>query len=143
MQLIGVVRICRDAVLRQVPNGDPVINLALAYNYGKKDQSGNKPGQFIDASLWGKQATALEQYLLKGKLLCVTINDVHMESYQSQGAEKWKLVGNITNLEFAGENKPTQQTPVPAQKPAQNQSRTAQSNRKPEPNFDDLEDLPF
>jgi len=145
MQLIGLVRIGRDAVLRMTPGGDPVINLALAYNFGKKDQqSGNKPSQWVDAALWGKQAEALEQYLLKGKLLSVTIDDIHMESYQSQGAEKWKLVGRISNLEFAGENKPAQQAQSTQQRPANNQQRPGQQRRSPEPNFeDDPDSIPF
>jgi len=140
MQLIGLTRIGRDCVLRRTPAGDAVINLALAYNYGKKDQSGNKTSQWIDASLWGKQAEALEQYLGKGKLLHVTVDDVHMESYQSNGAEKWKLVGRVTNLEFAGENKSAQSAPAPQSKQA---PRPPQNQSRPSPNFDDLEDPPF
>jgi hypothetical protein len=34
--LAGLFRIARDAELRSLPDGTPVINLALAYDYGTK-----------------------------------------------------------------------------------------------------------
>jgi single-strand DNA-binding protein len=149
MQLIGLARIGRDAVLRRTPAGDAVINLALAYNYGKKDQNGNKPSQWVDGSLWGAQAEAMEQYLLKGQLLCVTIEGVHMESYQSGGVEKWKLVGIINKLEFAGRN-PNESAPAPAQQKApapqqnRNQSQQRPAQSRPAPNFSNMDDdIPF
>ena len=140
MQLIGLVRLGRDAEVRTTPAGKSVANLALAYNYGRKGDDGNRPSQWIDGSLWGDQATALAQYLTKGKQLCVTINEVHIEEYQNQstGEKRSKFVGIISNLEFAGNN--ASDKPAQSAAPAQ---RTVQQSR-PAPNFSDMDDdIPF
>ena len=53
MYLHGLCRLGRDAELRYLTDGTPVLGMALAYNYGKKDDQGNRPTQWIDASLFG------------------------------------------------------------------------------------------
>src|SRR5438270_380965 len=42
IQTIGLATLGRDAELRRTPNGEAVTNLSLAFNYGRKDQSGQK-----------------------------------------------------------------------------------------------------
>ena len=65
--ITGAFRLGRDAELRYTPGkNEPVINLALAFNWGQKGEDGNRPSQWIEASLWGKRAEALAPYLLKG-----------------------------------------------------------------------------
>jgi single-strand DNA-binding protein len=86
-QIVGVFRIGKDAVLRQTDNSS-VINLALASNYGKKDREGNRNTQWIDASLWGKRAESLEQYLLKGQQVYCVISEPHMETYETRDGGK-------------------------------------------------------
>jgi len=142
-QLVGVLRIGRDAELRSAGQTS-VINLALAYNYGKKESGGDKPTQWIDASLWGKRAEALEQYLLKGQQVYAVINDVHIETYDKRdGGTASKLVGVISDIELvggrpqqSGERREREERPAPrreAPKPAPAQS-----------GFDDIDDdIPF
>ncbi|WP_262405552.1 single-stranded DNA-binding protein [Pseudomonas fluorescens] len=64
--LTDIGRLGRDAELRYTPNGDAVCNLALACEYARKGQDGKRPPQWIDATLWGKQAETMAPYLLKG-----------------------------------------------------------------------------
>lgn len=124
MQLIGLARLGRDAELRKTQGGDSVCSLSLAFNYGRKAQDGNKPTQWVEGTLWGKQAEALEQYLLKGKLVCVTIDEPHIETFEGRNGTGHKLTGRISSLEFAGggEGQQRQQAPAqsaaPAQRPA-------------------------
>lgn len=94
----------RDAELRYTQNQTPVASLALAYSYGIKDQAtGNRPTQWIEASLWGKQAEALAQYLTKGTKLMVSLKDVHIESYpKKDGTQGTKLVATAADIHFAG-----------------------------------------
>ena len=128
MQLIGIARLGRDAELRHTANGDAVCSLSLAFNYGRKVQDGNKPKQWIEGSLWGKQAEALAQYLLKGKLVCVTIDDPHIEEFQKRdGGAGVKLTGRISALEFAGGGD-SQQRQAPAAAPAPSQHQQAKQN---------------
>ena len=138
----------RDAELCFTQQGTPVCSLALAYNYGQKDQQGYYPTQWVDAALWGKQAEALAQYLVKGTRLSLSLTDVHIETYQkNDGTQGVKLAANVVqgSLKFASRKsdnqqqaqhtpqQPVQQAQAPKQAPApQNQFAN---------DFDD--DVPF
>ena len=128
MILTGLVRLGRDAVLRYMPDGTPVANMALAYNYGQKDQDGKRPAQWIEAALWGKRAEALAPHLTKGTALDVVLEDVHLEEWVRQDGTpgKPKLAGRVLNVEFAGHapergaepRAPASAPPAPAAAPA-------------------------
>ena len=145
-QLVGVFRIGKDAELRQTDR-DSVINLALAYNYGRKGADGNKPTQWLDATLWGKRAEALEQYLVKGQQVYAVINDAHIETFEKRdGGSGFKLTGTIGEIELVG-GKP--------QGSGERQERAPAARREPERRapaakpaaqggFDDMDDdIPF
>ena len=96
-------RLGRDAEVRYLTDGTAVANLALAVNYGRKGQDGNRPTQWYEASLWAKAAEAAAQYLTKGKLIVATLEDVHIEEFKAKdGTQKSKLVGRVMKFEFAG-----------------------------------------
>ena len=101
-QMFGVARIGRDAEVRYTAGGDAVVSLSLAFEYGKKVDN-KKPVQWVDVALWGKRGEAMAPYLLKGQQVGVTLDEVHIETFtkadQSQG---FKLVGRVSNIEFAG-----------------------------------------
>ena len=138
MQLIGLARLGRDAELRKTQGGESVCSLSLAFNYGRKPQDGTKPTQWVEGTLWGKQAEALEQYLLKGKLLCVTIDEPHIETFDGRNGTGHKLTGRISSLEFAGGGEGQQRQSAPAQAPA---ARPAPAPAAPPADMDD--DIPF
>ena len=143
-QLVGVFRIGEDAVVRYTQSGEPVAGLLLAYNHGRKGDDGKRPSQWISASLWGKRAEAMAQYLTKGSQIYCVINDPHIETYQKKdGGEGFKLAGSIVEIEFAGGGQNQGQRQAPEQggeyKPAP--QRNAQGGK---PSFDDLgSDIPF
>ena len=64
----------RDAELRYTPAGDAVATLNLACSETWKDKQGQKQErtEWVRIVLWGKTAEALQQYLTKGKQVCVT-----------------------------------------------------------------------
>lgn len=139
MQAFGLARIGRDAEVRFTPKGEAVANLSLAFTYGRKGDDGKRPTQWVDGSLWGKRAEALAQYLTKGTLLAVTLEDVAIETFtKADGTPSSKLVARVTNVELAGS--PTQaQKPAPAPAPAPKPTKPAPSN-----SFDDMDDdTPF
>jgi single-strand DNA-binding protein len=146
--LTDVGRIGRDAELRFTPSGDPVINLALACDYGRKGQDGKRPTQWVDATLWGKQAEAMAPYLLKGQQLYFTMEDAHIETYaKTGGGEGFKLTGKIILIKFVGSppqaaNQPQQQS-RPQQQPRQQAANRPAQNQQAAPpdSFDD--DTPF
>ncbi|PTW84013.1 single-stranded DNA-binding protein [Achromobacter mucicolens] len=145
-QLFGLARIGRDAVVRHTQGGEPVANLALAFAYGKKDADGKRPTQWVDASLWGQRAEALAPYLTVGVKVSVTIDEVHIETYERQGGERGaKLVGRVSNIEFGGA--PAQQQPAAAEPPRQQSHQAAQrgaAQPSPASTLADMsDDVPF
>ena len=148
MILTALARLGRDAELRFTPSGEPVANLALAVNYGRKGDDGNRPTEWISASLWGKRAESLTPHLTKGTLLYVVIEEPHIETYQGKNGPGSKLVGRVTSLEFAGGKKDGDAAPRQSS-PAQQQQSAPQSGQRPAPaqsnsGFGDFsDDIPF
>ena len=123
MQLIGLVRLGRDAELRHTANGDAVLQMAMAYNYGKK---ADKLTQWIDASMWGERAEKLAPYMLKGTALCVTLSDVHVHLYaKSDGTQAASIRAKVSDVEFASKpegsakNAAPKPTPKPEREPGE------------------------
>lgn len=147
--LIGVFRLGRDAEIRYLPGGEAVANLSLAFNFGKKDTSGHRPSQWIDAGLWGERAEKLSQYLLKGTAIYAVLEDPHIEVFKRRdGSEGAKLVARVQVLEFVGgregrgedERAPEPRPQAPASRPAPpaRPATTAASG------FEDMDDdIPF
>lgn len=140
-KMIGMMRLGRDAELRYTPNNEPVTNLSLAYAHGKAGQDGKRPTQWIDATLWGKRAEALTQYLTKGGLHCFTLDELNIQTFQKQdGSTGTKLVARVVDVELASPKQPSA-APAPAPRPT---PRPA-----PAPSvgggFDDMgdDDIPF
>ncbi len=140
MILTGFARLGRDASLRYTGNGDPVLEMALAFNYGQKGQDGKRPSQWIEATLWGKRAEALAQHLTKGAAIDVVLTEPHIETWTKKDQTTgFKLVAKVAELEFAGGGERRSENGAPALKPA----------AKPQPSggagsFNDLEDdIPF
>lgn len=123
MIIAGLVRLGRDAEVRRTPDGNPVANLAMAFNYGKKTADG-RPTQWVDAQLWGDRAERLAPYLLTGTKLDVVLEDPHIETYQGQNGPGHKLVARVMSIEFTGDAQQNSQQPRQSQRqPAQQQSR--------------------
>lgn len=135
--LFGLARLGRDAELKFTQNGDPIASLALAFSYGKK-QDGKRPTQWVDASLWGARAEALAPHLIKGQQVFVSLDDVHVRTFNKQdGSEGFSLTGRVANIEFAGPA--PQAAPAPAPAPR----RAPAPAPAPSGNYDDWDDAPF
>jgi single-strand DNA-binding protein len=128
MKAFGLARIGRDAEVRYIPSGEAVASLSLAFTRRVK---GEKLTQWVDAALWGKRAESLAPYLLKGGLVAVTLDDVHIETYQGKNGEGHKLSARVLDLELAGGGEAAEK---PAAKPA---------TRAPAASFEDDSDVPF
>lgn len=100
-KLYGLMRLGRDAEIRRTPGGDAVCNLSLAYNYGQKGDDGDRPVQWINASLWGKRAESLAEYLTKGSLHLFTLDGVHMRKYTDKdGYDAYSLDATVVDVEL-------------------------------------------
>ena len=136
-QLIGLARLGRDCELRSTQDGTPVASLSLAMDYRAGRE---KATQWVDAALWGKMAETLAQYLVKGKLVCVTLDDVHIVEYEKRdGTEGTKLVGRVSKLELAGGRDDGERTAPPVQRQAPKPPPKSSAS-----GFDDMDDdAPF
>lgn len=143
MMLIGLCRLGRDSELRYLQDGTPVLGLALAYNYGKKDDKGNRPTQWIDASLFGERATKLQSYLVKGQQINAVIEDVRIEQFTRRDNTVGNaLRGRIVTVEFAGSAPAEKTTSTPNQAGASSGSKPASATTAG--NFSDpMDDVPF
>ena len=142
-KMIGMMRLGRDAEMRYTPNNEPVTNLSLAYAHGKAGQDGKRPTQWIDATLWGKRAEALTQYLTKGGLHCFTLDELNIQTFQKQdGSSGMKLVARVLDVELGARQ---DAAPAPAARPAPPPQRQAPAPApRPSSGFDDMDDsIPF
>lgn len=135
-------RIGRDTTVRYTPSGMAVAAIALAYEYGRKDQqTGKRPTQWIEVTMWGKTAEALSQYLTKGKQVFIEARDVHIQTYaKNDGTQGFKLAAEFVGIKFAHDGQQQSQAPAQQQqRPAQQQSQQAAHNMA----FDEGQDIPF
>ena len=151
MKAIGICRLGREAEMRYLTDGTPVLNLALAVNYGKKGQDGNRPTQWIEAAMFGARAEKISPFMLKGTAHCFTLSDMHIETYtKSDGSQGVKLAARVDDVELG----PRQDGAAPQQQ-RQAQARPAPAPRQAPPprqamppasssGFDDMDDdIPF
>jgi single-strand DNA-binding protein len=156
----GVYRLGRDAETRYLPNGEPVCNLSLAYNWGKKDADGKQATTWIDAALWGKRAESAAPHLVKGLQIFVVLSDMHIETFnKADGTQGTKLAARVDSFDFipgqrgSGEGQQQARGTQPAypqghQQQAPRQAAPAQRTA-PKPaaagsGFDDMDDdIPF
>lgn len=141
MKAHGLARLGRDVELRYTPSGDAVANLALAFTWGKKDQGGNRPTQWVEASLWGKRAEVLTPYLAKGNQVLAYLEDVHTEAYEGRNGPAHKMVARVADLELVSAPRDgTAPAPAPQRQASAPRPAPAPTNS----GFDDMDDdIPF
>jgi len=104
-------RVGNEPSIRYTTNNNAVLELSLAYQYGRKAADGKRPTQWLRASLWGKQAEALQPYINKGDQVSVSINDLHIQEYESKGVAGHKLTGTIVEFDFCGKSQASNNKP--------------------------------
>ena len=113
MKSFGLARLGRDAEIRTTSQGESVATLALAFSYGRKGSDGNRPTQWVDAALWGKRAEALAPYLVKGGLVSVSLEDVHIETFDGKNGTGHKLAARVVDVELASPKQASAAAPAP------------------------------
>ena len=128
--LIELVRLTRDVEMTEI-NGTPLGRLALVYDVGFGDK---KRPVWVEASLWGKRATSLAQYLTKGTQLVLYADDVETNAYtRKDGTVAAAIRCRVSDIKLAGGNRQQGQQ--------QGQQQPAQNDPAGFDNFDD--DIPF
>jgi single-strand DNA-binding protein len=87
--VILVGRLVRDAELKFTQSGTAIMRFSIASNFyaGKENDEGVS---YIDIDLWGKQAEAIERYMVKGKRVCVD-GEIRQERWEKDGNARSKV----------------------------------------------------
>lgn len=103
MFLAGLARLGNDPVVRYTPDNKPVMDLSLAFSYGKKGPDGKRPTQWVSATMWGDRVEKLSQHLIKGQTVFVTLGEPHIEEFTRKDKTSGvSLRARLNELEFAG-----------------------------------------
>ena len=102
MLMIGMARLGNDPEVRYTPDGKPVMDMSLAFSYGRK-VDGKQPSQWVSGTMWGDRCEKLRPYLSKGQLVFVSMTEPHIEEYKRKdGTTGVSLRARVGELEFAG-----------------------------------------
>lgn len=100
-----LVRVGKDAVVRQTGNGKSVTSFSAAYDNGWGDK---KQTVWLDCSLWGERGAKVAEYITKGSQVVVDGNlgtrEHEGKTYLTLDVQDVKLVSN------KGERQPRQQS---------------------------------
>lgn len=111
MKLIGLARIGNDPELRYSSSSMAIVNLSLAYNHGKE-----KATQWVSASLFGKRAESLVNFLQKGQLIYVEVSDIHVDIFTGKdGKERVSLKGIVQDVGLTGRAEEPKKAQIPTQ----------------------------
>tara|TARA_Y100000294_G_C8449890_1_gene294272 strand:+ start:311 stop:682 length:372 start_codon:yes stop_codon:yes gene_type:complete len=121
-KLIISGRLTRDAEVRFIPSGTPVMSFSVANNTGFGD---NQKTHYFDCSMFGKRAEGkLKDYMIKGQQVVVE-GEVSLNQYQKKdGTGGASLNVFVNNVELMGSNQRA-------------------GGRPSEPTSNDDDDLPF
>ena len=99
-KLIISGRLTRDAEVRFIPSGTPVMSFSVANNTGFGDK---QKTHFFDCSMFGKRAEGkLKDYMLKGQQVVVE-GEVSLNQYQKKdGTGGASLNVFVNNVELMG-----------------------------------------
>lgn len=124
----------KDAELRHLPNGDPVVNFSVADSQGR-----DKGTIWWNCQLFGKRAESLHQYLTKGQQVTVSGSVSERKYTDKTGAERTSMEIRVNDVALQGGRR--DEAPAPAPRPQQRQAPAPRQSQ--DPYDDDLSDVPF
>jgi len=115
----------RDPELRYTPDGTPVCDFSVATTERRKDKSGEPQDitTWFRVTAWRRLAEIAGQYLTKGKQVYVEGRLTQREWQDRDGATRYSLDVNATDLHFLGARGDDAQPMRAAGAGAQSQSR--------------------
>lgn len=101
-KVILVGRLTRDPEVRTMPNGNTVASFTLAINRNFKNKEGNVDADFINVSVFGRNADNVGKYMTKGSQMGCE-GRIQTRSYDAQDGTKRYVTEVIAdNVEFMG-----------------------------------------
>ena len=151
--VVLVGRLTRDPELRTTPNGIATCQISLAIN-GVPNANGERTTDFINVTVWRRQAENVAKYCTKGSQVGVT-GRIHSRSYDAQDGSKRYVTevvaDNVTFLGSSNRGSSQYSDPMPDYNVSQQPSFTSQPTDLVEDPFKDFgsevvlsgDDLPF
>lgn len=124
----------KDAELRHMPDGTPVLSFSVADSQGRE-----KPTIWWSAQIFGKRAEALTQYLTKGQAVTVVGNVTQREYTDKDGNKRTSMDVRVSEIALQGGKRDSEPRKAPihdAVKARQLPPRTANG-------FDNGDDIPW
>ncbi len=95
-------RLVRDAELRYTKSGAAVSGFSLAVNRSvKRGDKWEDEASFIDATMFGKRAESLQQYLTKGTQLIVS-GELEQQRWEQNGQNRSKVQVIVSDVQLVG-----------------------------------------
>jgi single-strand DNA-binding protein len=108
--LVG--RLTRDGELRYTTGGAAVCRFSLAVNRRKRSGDGYEDEvSYIDCVHYGKSAETVNQYLTKGRQVCVS-GELRQSRWEQDGQSRSKVEVVAFSLQLLGGKEQEQRTPV-------------------------------
>ena len=135
-----LVRIGRDAELRSLSNGTPLLNFPAVYDIGYGQ---NKKAQWLDCVMFGERATKVAKHLTKGKQIVIYAEDVCINEWDKQdGTKGFKLACKLVSFDFVSDGTGGQQQAPQKQEPQYQPPAQANPAQAMQDDFD-TDDIPF
>lgn len=129
----------KDAELKFLNNGDPVLSFSVADNQGRE-----KPTIWWNCALFGKRAESLAQYLTRGQSVSVSGVVTQREYNDRDGQKKVATEIRVGDVALQGGQR-QERAEQPSKEPSQREQAFARqhaaSNQRAIPDFND--DVPF
>lgn len=126
----------REPELRYTGSGTAVCTLGLAVNKTYKTQSGELREEpcFIDITVWGRQAEAMNNHLHKGSNILVD-GELKYESWQDKttGQNRYKHTISANEIRFLGDPQKNNQLQQQYQQSPQQPTYTPPAQTNPQP----------
>ena len=97
-------RLTKDPELRRTGSGTPVASFSLAVERDYKDDSGEKPVDFIDCVAWRGTAEFVAQYFTKGRMAVVS-GRLQTRTGEKAG-QKHKAAEIVADNVYFGDSRP-------------------------------------
>ena len=102
--VVLVGRLTRDAELKYTTGGQAVCKFSVAINRPKKvGEKWEEEANFFDIVLWGRQGEAINQYLLKGKVVGIE-GELRQDRWQQDGQNRSRIEVVARNIQLLGGN---------------------------------------
>jgi len=105
-------RLTRDAELKYTESGYAILNFSIATNRSvKKDEVWKDEVSYFDATLFGKRAETLAQYLEKGKQVVID-GSLKQDRWTQDGHSRSKINIVVDNIQFTAKQNSAAPTQV-------------------------------